>query len=204
MGQARQRKLLAQIFEKPDREWLLSLSGEERFIVDTATRIHQKIVMEGGMWGGCYHLSFFFKRYLKKERNIDVDVLIGWVGEDSWGGVASHGWVEVQGRKIDMALSRTENPDILPTGSFIVLDRVLLQGMANYSYYAEIPEHAKEILIQMALRPETSGESKLAHVRHRQMLAMVQDDQAIDAYLKSVPGGLDYQTLARLAGLPTA
>ncbi|MDR0278810.1 MAG: hypothetical protein LBJ37_13085 [Paucimonas sp.] len=176
MGQARQRKRLAQQFEKLDREWLLSLSAEDRFIVDTATRIHQGIVMEGGMWGGCYHLSFFLKRYLKKERDIDVDVVIGWVGEDSWGGVASHGWVEAGGRKIDMSLSRTENTNILPTGSFIVLDRALLKGMADYRYYREIPEHAKETMIQMALQPGTAAESKHAHARHRQMLGMVEDD----------------------------
>lgn len=204
MGQARQRKLLAGKLESLDREWLLALSAEERCIVDIATRIHQKIVMEGGMWGGCYHLSFFLKRYLKQERNIDVDAVIGWVGEGSWGGVASHGWVEFRGRKIDMALSRTENPDILPTGSFIVLDRVLLKGTTEYRYYREIPEHAKETLVQMALQPQTSAESKLAHARHRQMLAMVEDDQAIDAYLRTVTGGLDYPTLARLAGLPVA
>ncbi len=41
------------------------------------------MVMEGGMWGSCYHLSFLLKRYLKKERNIDIDVVIGWVGEGS-------------------------------------------------------------------------------------------------------------------------
>ncbi|MEE1922703.1 hypothetical protein V0R50_10650 [Pseudomonas sp. 148P] len=203
MGQARQRKLLAQKFESLDREWLLSLSVEDRFIVDTATRIHRAVVMEGGMWGGCYHLSFFLKRYLKKERNIDVDVVIGWVGEDSWNGVASHGWVESRGRRIDMALSRTENPDVLPTGSFIVLDRVLLKGMVDYRYYPEIPEHAKETLVRMALQPETSVESKQAHARHRQMLSMVEDDQAIDAYLDTVSSGVNYRALALLAGLPS-
>ncbi|MDZ3991770.1 hypothetical protein [Pseudomonas sp. Teo4] len=201
MGQARQRKRMAQQFEVLGREWLLSLSSEERVIVDTATRIHRHIVMEGGMWGGCYHLSFFLKRYLKKEKNIEVDVLVGWVGEGSWDGVASHAWVEFNGRKIDIALSRTENPDILPTGAFIVLDRVLLEGMTQYRYYPEIPEHAKEALIQLALLPETSEQSRLAHARHRQMLSMVDDEEAIDEYLRQVPAGMNYHELARLAGL---
>lgn len=204
MGQARQRKLMAQKSEVLDREWLLSLSAEERQIVDTATRIHHRVVMEGGMWGGCYHLSFFLKRYLKKERDIDIDVVIGWVGEGSWDGVASHGWAEYKGRKIDMALSRTENPDVLPTGDFIVLDRVLLEGAADYHYYREIPAYAKEGLIRMALLPDSSEVSRLAQVRHRQMLAMVNDDQAIDEYLRTVPGGMDYRRLALLAGLSLA
>jgi len=201
MGQARQRKLQAEKFEALDRTWLLSLSSDERQVVEVASRIHQKLVMEGGMWGGCYHLSFFLKRYLKKQRNIEVDVIVGWVGEDSWQGVASHAWVELGGRKVDMALSRTEDPQTLPTGSFILLDRVLLQGMADYRYYREIPEHAKEALIQLALAPGTAATSRLARQRHRQMLAMVDDETAIDQYLASVAGGMDYCNLALLAGL---
>ena len=126
MGQARQRKLESQKFEALDRTWLLSLSSEERQIVEVASRVHQKVVMEGGMWGGCYHLSFFLKRYLKKQRNIEVEVVVGWVGEDSWQGVASHAWVEFGGRKIDVALSRTEDSRTLPTGSFILLDLSLI------------------------------------------------------------------------------
>lgn len=204
MGQARQRKRILKNHEKQDREWLFSLSVEERSIVEVASRIHQNIVMEGGMWGGCYHLSFFLKRYLKKERNIDVDVIVGWVGEDSWEGVASHAWVEFNGRKIDLALSRTENPDVLPSGSFIVLDHVLLRGNAHYRYFLDVPEYAKASLVQMALHPETSTDSSLAHTRHQRMLAMVNDDEAIDEYLRSVPGGLDYQRLALLAGLPVS
>lgn len=202
MGQARQRKLQAEKFQTLDRTWLLSLSSDERQVVEVASRIHQKVVMEGGMWGGCYHLSFFLKRYLKKQRNIEVDVIVGWVGEDSWQGVASHAWVEFGGRKVDMALSRTEDPQTLPTGSFILLDRVLLPGMADYRYYREIPEQAKEALIQLALASDTAVTSRLAHQRHRQMLAMVDDETAIDQYLASVVGGMDYRNLALLAGLP--
>lgn len=202
MGQARQRKLMAQASEKLDREWLLSLSSEARQIVDVATSIHQHVVIDRGMWGGCYHLSFFLKRYLKKERNIDIDVVIGWVGEGSWRGVASHGWAQFKGCKIDMALSRTENPEVLPTGDFIVLDRVLLKGATHYRYYLEIPDHAKEELIRMALLPDSSEVSRLAQARHRQMLSMVDDDQAIDEYLRTVPGGMNYHKLALLAGVP--
>ncbi len=202
MGQARQRKLESQKFEALDRTWLLSLSSEERQIVEVASRVHQKVVMEGGMWGGCYHLSFFLKRYLKKQRNIEVEVVVGWVGEDSWQGVASHAWVEFGGRKIDVALSRTEDSRTLPTGSFILLDRVLLQGMADYRYYREVPEHAKDALIRLALAPETAATSRLAHQRHRQMLAMVDDEPAIDRYLASLTGGMGYRQLALLAGLP--
>ncbi|HCN47048.1 MAG TPA: hypothetical protein DIT18_16495 [Pseudomonas sp.] len=189
-------------FETLDRQWLLALSSDERQIVEVASRIHQRVVMEGGMWGGCYHLSFFLKRYLKKERDIDVKVVVGWVGEDSWRGVASHGWVEFGGRRIDISLTRTEDPQTLPTGDFILLDRVVLQGRAAYRYYREIPEQAKEAMIQLALNPESAATSKLAHGRHRQMLAMVDDEAAIDRYLDSVAGGMDYRSLALLAGLP--
>lgn len=204
MGQARQRKLMAKKIESLDRQWLLSLSSKERAIVDVACRIHQRIVLEGGMWGGCYHLSFFLKRYLKRERNIDVDVVVGWVSEDSWTGVASHCWVEFEGRKIDMALSCTENPQVLPTGGFILLDRVLLQGMADYRYHREVPEQAEETLIQLALAPETAEESRQAHRQHRQMAAIAADDQAMDTYLSERTGGRDYRTLALLAVLPLA
>lgn len=202
MGQARQRRSMLEKFETLDRQWLLALSCDERQIVEVASRIHQRVVMEGGMWGGCYHLSFFLKRYLKKQRDIDVKVIVGWVGEDSWLGVASHAWVEFDGRRIDISLTRTEDPQTLPTGDFILLDRVVLQGCATYRYYREIPEQAKEAMIQLALAPESAATSKLVHGRHRQMLAMVDDEAAIDRYLDSVAGGMDYRSLALLAGLP--
>lgn len=204
MGQARQRKLERQQFDAISGAWLLSLGTEERAIADVATRLHQRVVMQGGMTGGCYHLSFFMKRYLKKQRNIDADVVIGWVGEPSWRGVASHGWLEFAGKKIDIALSRTENPDILPTGDFILLDRVILPGAARYSYHREVPASARETLTSMALTAETAQESRDIHVRHRRMLAMVDDDEAIDSYLENTPSGLNYRTLTLLAGLPGA
>lgn len=202
MGQARQRKFQRHSFEQDMGAWLLSLTAEECAIADTAMRVHQKIVMEGGMTGGCYHLSFFMKRYLKKQRGIDTEVVIGWVGEPSWKGVASHGWLEFKGRKVDIALSRTENPEVLPTGAFLLLDRVLLPGVAEYSYHREVPASARETLTNMALMAETAHESREVHARHRRMLAMVDDDEAIDAYLQTTPTGLDYRTLVLLAGLP--
>ncbi len=202
MGQARQRKLERQQFDEMSGAWLLSLSAQERAIADIATRLHQRVVMEGGMTGGCYHLSFFMKRYLKKQRNIDTEVVIGWVGEPSWQGVASHGWLEFAGKKIDIALSRTENPDMLPTGDFILLDRVILPGAARYSYHREVPAFARETLTTLALPADTASESRDIHVRPRPMPAIVEDDEATDEYLNTTPTGLDYRTLALLAGLP--
>ncbi len=103
-----------------------------------------------------------------------------------------------------MSLGRTEDPDVLPTGDFIVLDRVLLKGAADYHSYREIPANAKQGLIRMVLLQGLLEVSRLDQVRHRQMAAMANDDQAIDEYLRTVPGGMDYHRLALLARLSLA
>lgn len=199
MGQARQKKLAGQSFEQVHQEWLSTLSPEELVVADVASTVHKKIVKEGGMTGGCYHLSFFLKRYLKKEKNIDVDVVVGWVGEDSWDGVASHAWVEFNGKKVDVALNNTEHPEFVPTGDFILLDRVMRKGGTTYSYHLDIPEKSKKSLAEMAKEPETAADLKVTHARHASMLSMVNDDEAIDDYLRSVPTGGNYEQLAKQA-----
>lgn len=202
MGQARQKKLAGQSFEQVHQKWLSELSDQERVIADVVTTVHQKIVKEGGMFGACYHLSFFLKRYLKKEKGIDVDVVVGWVGEGSWQGVASHAWIEFNGKKIDVALSKTEHPEAQPTGAFILLDRVVRKGMTEYSYHRDIPEFAKRTMADMASSPQTSESIRVTHARHASMLAMTDDEAAIDEYLRTVPTGGNYDVLVARAKLP--
>lgn len=206
MGQARQKKLAGQSFEQLYQEWISTLSNEEVAIADVASQVHKKIVKEGGMTGGCYHLSFFLKRYLKKEKNIDVDVVVGWVGEDSWDGVASHAWVEFKGKKIDIALNNTARPDIVPTGDFILLDRVIRKGGTTYSYHRDIPGYAQRALADMATRPETAASLRETHANHARMSSMVDDNNAIDEYLNTVPTGGNYEQLVSQSLLhePTA
>ncbi|WP_421551685.1 hypothetical protein [Pseudomonas yamanorum] len=199
MGQARQKKLAGQSFEQVRQEWLSTLSPEELVVADVASKVHKKIVKEGGMTGGCYHLSFFLKRYLKKEKNIDVDVVVGWVGEDSWDGVASHAWVEFNGKKIDVALNNTEHPEFVPTGDYILLDRVVRKGETTYSYHLDIPEKSKKALAEMAKAPDTSSGLEVTHARHARMSSMVDNDEAIDDYLRSVPTGGNYEQLTKQA-----
>ncbi len=58
--------------------------------------------------------------------------------------MASHAWIEYNGKKTALSLSRTEHGEHQATGAFIVLYHVVRRGEATYTYNLERTADALE------------------------------------------------------------
>lgn len=200
MGEAKRRKAEIDAIKRASIEWREGLTPSERIIADVAEWLHQRLVVERGFVGGCYHLAFFLRIYLQRQHGIDVKPVVGYVNDGTGPIMASHAWVEYNGKKTDLSLSRTEHGDHQPTGALIVLDHVVRRGEATYTYHTERSREALEAEREFA---ETDNETRQIVARkdaeHELMSSRALDDGLIERYLASAPRHLNYEALAAFA-----
>jgi hypothetical protein len=125
---------------------------------------------------------------------------VGWVNDGETDAMASHAWIEIGGKKIDVALTQTEFPEAQPPGPLLILDRVMRRGAAVYSYHLE-QSHASVALMMRAREsclPDMVEMLENKMFEHLRMAASAKSDQLIDAYLNAAPKDRNYETLARL------
>lgn len=201
MGEAKRRKAEIDAIKRASVEWREGLTPTEGIVADVAERLHQRLVVERGFVGGCYHLAFFLRIYLKRQHGIDVKPVVGYVNDGTGPIMASHAWIEYNGKKTDLSLSRTEHGDHQPTGAFILLDHVVRRGEAIYTYHRERSAEALKAEREFS---ETDEDTKriVAHkeAEHALMLSRASDDALIERYLASAPPHLNYDAMARFAG----
>jgi hypothetical protein len=200
MGEAKRRKAEIDALRRASTEWREGLTPSEVIIADVAERLHQRLVIERGFVGGCYHLAFFLRIYLRRQHGIDVTPIVGYVNDGTGPIMASHAWVEFNGKKTDLSLSRTEHAAFQPTGAFIVLDHVVRKGETIHTYHLE---RSAEVLIAEAELAKTGERARRAveqkDAEHALMLSRVADDASIERYLAAAPANLNYEALAQFA-----
>lgn len=198
MGQAKLRAKEIALLKEQAAAWLNALSSEERIIVQLAERLDERLVRGRMFSEGCYHLAFFMTKYLAT-KNLSVTPIVGWINDGTWQGMASHAWIEFNGKKTDVSLTSTSHPEEQPTGALIVHDRILRKGMADYSYYRDDDPNAQAGIEWMHTIPEWKSMLAFKEEQHSQMREIAKAGQsAIDSYLSMAPQGVKYADLARL------
>ncbi|UDM18913.1 hypothetical protein [Vogesella sp. XCS3] len=197
MGEAARRKAEILVIKAQGDIWLAGLSSEEKAIAAVAQRTYDGIVGRLGMTEGCYNLAFFLQAYLQRVHGIKVDVVVGWVNDGQWGGATSHAWIEYQGKKIDISLNKTSNPEAAPPGDMIILDRVVHPGKVSYTYWPTLPDHAAAVLSEMAAdHPEVGAIIDHKNREHERMQALARMPGGADLYFKDAPPNCSYSFLA--------
>lgn len=176
MGEANRRK-------REQALWTASLTEKERVVAATALHIHERLAKQSGLVQACYFYALFMKKYLKQEKGIDVTTVVGWGSNDKI--VFGHAWIDVDGKRVDVSLTRTIRPDLAPPGELIVLDRVMKAG-ATYAYHPETTEEIKN----------TAGQEQLDFCAKMRRIAA--DNGLIDKYFEDGPPQYRYATVLKL------
>lgn len=199
MGEARRRKAEIGWLKEAEEAWLRSLKPAERTVADVARRTHKELVERRGLIGGCYLLAFFLNELLLSKYSIETDLIVGWVNDGTWPGAASHAWVEMGGRKIDISLTRTELPEIQPAGDLLILDRAVRPDGVKYTYYREPPREALEYVDQMVRDghfPRDAVEAK--NHEHNYVLGLSKTREGIRTYLGRSPPDRTFEALLKI------
>lgn len=201
MGEAKRRKAEIQALQSAHQEWLAGLLPTERTGADVALQAYERIVQRKSLVGGCYLLAFFLHEYLHSQRQIQTELVVGWVNDGTWPGMASHAWIELGGKKIDISLVRTEHPDAQVPGDLIILDRIIRPGKARYTYYRERSVEALAHL-QQAIRDGylTAEATERKDKEHSHVLAMSRSPASVRQFLDSAPADRNFRALAALMG----
>lgn len=199
MGEAKRRANEIARLKAERTKWVAELTSEEREILQLSERLEERLVRGKDFTEGCYHLAFFMTRYLA-DKEITVSPVIGWVNDGTWDGVASHAWIEYEGKKTDISLTRTSHPDHQPSGSMIVLDQVLKKGQAEYTYFKNDDHRAQKAAALLRTNPELKALQAQKDAHHNEMLKISEPGhmERIDHYLANAPSGLRYADLKDL------
>ncbi|MDB0527204.1 hypothetical protein LBW56_10930 [Ralstonia solanacearum] len=203
MGEVKRRAEEIAVLKRAQNAWPAGLSSDERAIADTALRLHERLVVAKNFVGGCYHLAFFLRRFLHREHGVEVVPRVGYVNDGTGDIMTSHAWIEFQGKKTDISLTRTEYPEMQLPGELLVLDQVLCKGVASYTYHLEMTMEAEAQerslvasgYLPLMMRVQIAQKRK----EHADMVERSSDDTKIDAYLAVAPAGLNYESLVRMA-----
>jgi hypothetical protein len=196
MGDAKRRK--AEIDQLKNRQlvWLASLEGDERAVAEVAINALENVVIARSMTGGCYNLAFFLRDYLKREKGIDVEMVVGWVTDDSWEGGISHAWIEHLGRKTDISLWRTDHPDVQRPGAVIIQDFDYRHGATMYTYQRELPEAARAYLDMASKDADVGGAYRHKDAEHLKIKSLAEKDGGSAEYFSMAPFGMKYEAMA--------
>lgn len=79
MGEAQRRKAEISMIKRKYADWFETLTQTEREVATVAKHTHERIVEGKKLFGGCYLLTFFMHQYLKHEKGIETNAVVGWV-----------------------------------------------------------------------------------------------------------------------------
>ena len=201
MGEAKRRKAEIERLKRAEEEWLIGLTPAERTVAEVARRTHAQLVERRGLIGGCYLLAFFLNELLQSKYSIETELVVGWVNDGTWPGVASHAWIEFGGKKTDISLTRTELPESQIPGDLIILDRVIRPGAAKYVYYREAPPEALQHIQQLVRLGDFPLDGVEAKDReHAYVSDLSKTREGIRTYFGRNPPDRTFEALARAVG----
>lgn len=199
MSESKRRKAEIEELKQSHEQWVSELTPEERVVAAISERAHARIVRRMELVSACYLLAFFLHELFAEDYGIRTDLIVGWINDGEWPGVASHAWLEMGGKKIDISLGKMDLPESQPVGDVIVLDRVVRPGAARYTYYREAPAEALAY-IDEAIRkgeiPAAIVEAK--NLEHAYMLELSKTPGGVKRYLSGAPPGRSYSALQRI------
>jgi hypothetical protein len=186
MGQAKRRA-------DANKQWLDSLSAEERVIAYTAENLLHRFLEPTGSTGMCYRMTFFLHLCLL-EKDIKTVPIVGYVNDGSDDVMISHAWLEYNGKKTDVTLASSANPGLNPVGQVIVLDRVVRNGCI-YSYHLENSPEGLAVETE-CLRDQRSAQVvNMKGAEHSVMLTRARDSSEMRKFLDAAPDKVIYEVL---------
>lgn len=190
MGEAKRR---AAAYAAAKRTLLGSLMGDSLTVAETALTLFERFILPTRYTGGCYLTSMILHRYLKQERGIETDVVVGFINDGTDEIFISHGWLEHEGRKIDL----TANITVLPEhrGPLLVLDQVLRPSEVTYTYHRERTPAGIAADMEMLGHPDLANIVRDKADEHRAMLAFASNPALMEAYVNSAPREQGYEAM---------
>jgi len=139
-------------------------------------------------------MTYLLKMILHKEYNIESDAVIGFVNDGTDDIMISHGWLEYQGRKIDVALANPNHGQ--RPGPVLILDQKFQDyGTADYSYHRERGD-AGERAIQRLLELGDSQVDAMIQQKEKEhgfMVEIASSEKQIMEYLSNAQNGANYE-----------
>lgn len=192
MGQAKTRK-------KEIEDFISLLTNEERIVFDLSKKAYDRIIRAHDFQGACYHMTFLLKAILRREHGIESDAVIGFVNDGTDDIMISHGWLEHNGRKVDIALANPNHGQ--KPGPLLILDqRFQEHGTADYSYHRERGA-AGDYAIQRLLtsdHPQARTIAQQKEGEHSFMTEVSKSEERIMEYLNGAPNGATYERFLKI------
>lgn len=187
MGEASRRK-------RANAQWLAALDPQERIVAETAIKLMRGFPDDGA----CYRKAFFMRQFLQSRHAIDATAVVGFVNDGTDKIYASHAWLELGGKKVDIALAWPMQPDLQPRGQVLILDYVYAPGWAGYSYHRDRPPEGVAQIMQLMNDPQSRAFVSAQEELHLTMRATSKSDALIAAYLRNAPDGIDFERTAEI------
>ena len=149
----------------------------------------------------CYRLAFFLTEYLANQHAINVNPIVGFINDGDTEIMASHGWVEFGGKKIDLSLTLTSYPDAVPPGPLLILDRRFTVGR-TYTYHYQRNTKAQRLVQALLQHPKVDLHSReiilIKEREHEEMQRIVGNKELMRDYLDTAHDGLDYEAIRQM------
>jgi len=150
------------------------------------------------MGGLPYRISFFLQEFLRETHDISVDVVVGYVNDGESDIMASHAWLEYNGKKIDLGLTLTADPQIQPPGKLLILDREVTAASGKYTYHLQKSATARAAEASVLSNPTHRSIVTQQEEQHKLMERIASDPKKVRSYPDGAPDGLGYNEFARM------
>ncbi|MES2282512.1 MAG: hypothetical protein V4542_13955 [Pseudomonadota bacterium] len=198
MGEASRRKSEIQKLKSRESDWLTSLQGNARTVAQVAIAALNNIIVQHDLTGGCYNMAFFMREYLSRQHGIEVEMVVGWVTDDSWSGGMSHAWIEHNGKRTDISIWKTEFPEQQLPGAVIIEDFEYRKGVAHYTYHRDLPKTARDYLDMASQDAQVGLIYKKKDAEHCEMQRLATDTDGAEQYFSRAPQEMKYESLASM------
>ena len=188
MGEAK-RKVVAL------RKFAEGLSKDELLVGNAAIALLRRVISPNRASGLCYWSTFFLTTYLRDVHKISVEPRVGYVWDQETPLMASHAWLEFNGKKTDVSLAVTENQEVQLVGRVLVHDYVYRPGH-EYLYFQERPPEALQALSNLLADAQYAGLVEHKEAEHQQMSAVATSRELQAAYLADAPLPLSYRVIS--------
>ncbi|MPR11497.1 hypothetical protein [Microvirga tunisiensis] len=147
-----------------------ALSAEERTIADVSRATYSRFIAPSRAMGMCYRVTFFLAVYLQNKYGVSATPAVGFAHDETGPLMASHAWLEFNGKKTDLTLGFTEHPDVQLQGQVLILDHVHQPGH-KYSYHRELTDAGAEALERLRAR---TGGRQIVDAKQAEHAAMIE------------------------------
>ena len=191
MGQAKRRKSELEL-------WQASLSPDELRLVIVARSLFRNFVRPAKATGMCYRMAAFLTERLSADQ-ITVEPIVGYANDGTDDIMIPHAWIELGGKRTDVTLGITEQPDAQLPGQVIVLDRIMVKGQ-QYSYLREMTVAGRRKWEAARSSQTTRALIEGKEAEHQAMSKMMQTSASRRLYLDAAPDGWNYDRIAKIVG----